>query len=106
MQLTITDAALQKIYDIQNGRDAYLSLYYDTDGCGCGVNGMPMIGFKREKDDMDKDVDCEQFKVLVHKQEATFFEKNVKLDYNGQTFRLTSPEGVLNPLIPVPQMNG
>ncbi|SER15112.1 Uncharacterized protein YqkB [Gracilibacillus ureilyticus] len=101
MELTITKQALEKVEENRDINDRYLFLTYDIDGCGCGVNGMPTISWKEEKEDSDIPVTCEEIPVIVHYQQKVFFAKNMKLDFNGQTFRLSSTEGMLNPFIPL-----
>ncbi|KAB8138397.1 iron-sulfur cluster biosynthesis family protein [Gracilibacillus oryzae] len=99
MELSITEQALAKVKELKSANQHYLALTYDTEGCGCGVNGMPTINWKAEKENSDLAVECEEIPVVVHYQQKVFFAKKMTLDYNGQTFRLTSPEGVLNPFI-------
>ncbi|WP_026570051.1 MULTISPECIES: iron-sulfur cluster biosynthesis family protein [Sediminibacillus] len=99
MHLTITEAALNRLYQEMNtDRQTYLQIYYDTEGC-CGVNGVPTIRLRESKHADDLSVTSEQLSVIIHPQQATFFEKEMTLDFNQQTFRLTSPQGILNGFI-------
>ncbi|QGH34856.1 iron-sulfur cluster biosynthesis family protein [Gracilibacillus salitolerans] len=99
MQLKITENALDKIESLTNKEVTILALTYDTEGCGCGVNGMPTFSLINRREANHIEVECDQYDVVVHNQEATFFSKEMKLDYNGATFRLTSPNEMLNPFI-------
>ncbi|GAA0296599.1 uncharacterized protein YqkB [Gracilibacillus halotolerans] len=101
MELTITDRALEKIAEVNKEDRNYLLLAYDADGCGCGVNGLPSIRLKETKDSSFQPVNCEEMDTIVHYQQKTFFAKEMKLDYNGATFRLSSPNEMLNPIISV-----
>ncbi|SHN20560.1 iron-sulfur cluster biosynthesis family protein [Gracilibacillus kekensis] len=101
MRLTITNQALDKLTELDNKDNTILALSYDTEGCGCGVNGMPTIALIDEKEENHQQVICDQREVVVHKQQATFFANEMTLDYNGATFRLTSPNEMLNPFIHV-----
>ncbi|GAB2573937.1 iron-sulfur cluster biosynthesis family protein [Gracilibacillus alcaliphilus] len=101
MKLTITDQALKKLMEINNEEQLLLALTYDTEGCGCGVNGMPTITLIKEQTANQHQVECEQAQTVVQHQQAVFFNKDMKLDYNGATFRLSSPEEMLNPFISV-----
>ncbi|WP_173916230.1 iron-sulfur cluster biosynthesis family protein [Halobacillus sp. Marseille-Q1614] len=102
MKLTITDEALEQLNQVKTDEHEALRLYYDTDGMGCGVNGQPTIRFTdKVREQKDKHVENDQFKVVVDKQQATFFRREMKLDLIKGTFRLSSPEGVLTPIIPV-----
>ena len=101
MELTITERALEKLTELRKVENQYLLLAYDTEGCGCGVNGLPTIRFKSTKDNSFQTVKCEEIDAIVHHQQKAFFAKEMKLDYNGATFRLTSPNEMLNPFISV-----
>lgn len=99
MKLHITEKAYHKLNDLNQDRNKILALTYDTEGCGCGVNGMPTFLLVSEAEENTEEVDCDQYTVTVHKQQATFFAEEMKLDYNGATFRLSSPNEMLNPFI-------
>lgn len=99
MKLAVTSDA-KKALKILNEKDyPYLLLWYDTEGCGCGVNGMPTVRFLNTKMKNYNDVENDFFPTLIHKQQASFFARNMKLDFSQGTFRLSSPEGILNPFI-------
>ncbi|MCP3032641.1 iron-sulfur cluster biosynthesis family protein [Halobacillus sp. A1] len=101
MKLNITDAAHEQLKLLQIEEYSYLRLYYDTEGMGCGVNGLPTIRLTNNYyDKTDERVENEQYSVIIDHQQATFFRKEMKLDFIKNTFRLSSPEGVLNPIIP------
>ncbi|WP_163537712.1 iron-sulfur cluster biosynthesis family protein [Gracilibacillus sp. YIM 98692] len=104
MKLQITKEAISKLKELQPHSHSILALKYDTDGCGCGVNGMPTIEFKMEQDKADKLVENDVFTVTVHYHQSVFFANKMRLDFNGQTFRLSSNEGVLNPFISINQL--
>jgi uncharacterized protein YqkB len=99
MELTITEKALSKIQEYNTQNNYYLLLRYDTVGCGCGVNGVPTIGLVKQKDDSQIEVKTHTMPTIVDKMQSVFFAENMKLDFSGGTFRLSSPEGILNPFI-------
>ena len=99
MKLTITEVALEKLKKLNQDKKQYIALFYDTDDCGCGVNGLPTIRFTNIMKDTDKIVESEAFDVIVDKQQAIFFAPDMKLDFTANAFRLSSPEGILNPII-------
>jgi len=98
MNLTITPAAMDQLKRLNN-HDGNLLLWYDTDGCGCGVNGVPTIRFINESDSSFTEIESDWASTFIHKQQAIFFAEEMKLDFSNQTFRLSSPEGILNPFI-------
>ncbi|OZU90041.1 hypothetical protein CIL03_02575 [Virgibacillus indicus] len=99
MKLSISPEARKQLNQLNTENSRYLLLWYDTDGCGCGVNGMPTIRFTNEKTSSDIKVDNDMYSVLIHKQQATFFAENMSLSLVNGVFRLSSPEGILNPFI-------
>ncbi|WP_079708573.1 iron-sulfur cluster biosynthesis family protein [Paraliobacillus ryukyuensis] len=99
MKLMITKQAKNKLSMLNDQNQPYLRLFYDTDDCGCGVNGLPTIRFANHKEELDKEVDCASFDVIVNRQQAIFFAASLTLSYETTGFRLSSPEGILNPII-------
>ncbi|MFD2925884.1 iron-sulfur cluster biosynthesis family protein [Halobacillus naozhouensis] len=102
MKLTITNAANEQLNLLQDENHSFLRLFYDTEGLGCGVNGQPTIRLTDTMfKDSDKAVENEKFNVIIDRQQSTFFKPEMKLDFTSKGFfRLSSPEGVLNPIIP------
>ncbi|WP_082233923.1 iron-sulfur cluster biosynthesis family protein [Halobacillus massiliensis] len=102
MKLTITEDALKELKQVKTSNHTALRLYYDTAGMGCGVNGQPTIRFTDlVREEKDETVENEDFHVIIDKQQAVFFQKDMKLAFTKGTFRLSSPEGILTPIIPV-----
>ncbi|MYL19681.1 iron-sulfur cluster biosynthesis family protein [Halobacillus litoralis] len=101
MKLRITDEAKQQLEQIQEAGRPILRLFYDTEGCGCGVNGLPTIRLEHEERTTDERVENEDYPVIIDNQQAIFFKKDMKLDFVRGTFRLSSPDGILNPIIPI-----
>ncbi|WP_226034612.1 iron-sulfur cluster biosynthesis family protein [Aquibacillus saliphilus] len=101
MKLTITTKALDCIEKLPRSGFKYLWLYFDTEGCGCGVSGMPTVRLTNTKADSFKLISSNEYQVIVHHQQAVFFADDMKLDYINNSFRLSSTEGILNPVIPV-----
>jgi uncharacterized protein YqkB len=100
MKLTITSLALTKINELKRHEDKYLLLRYDTKGLGCGVNGMPTFCLVSQKDEQFIEVENNAIPTIINEMQSIFFAESMKLDYSNGTFRLSSPEGILNPFIP------
>ncbi|MDL4840726.1 iron-sulfur cluster biosynthesis family protein [Aquibacillus rhizosphaerae] len=102
MKLTLTSSAIEKINELNKANHNYIWLYYDTDDCGCGVSGMPSVRLTNSTDDAFESVENDngEYEVIIHKQQAVFFANQLTLDHLGNSFRLSSPEGILNPIIP------
>jgi len=103
MKLTITPEAKEQLIQLKNNNSGLL-LWYDTEGCGCGVNGVASIRFSKNTDSSYKEIESDWTPTYIHRQQAVFFAEEMKLDFDNQTFRLLSPEGILNPFISVTRL--
>ncbi|MBS3679652.1 iron-sulfur cluster biosynthesis family protein [Ornithinibacillus massiliensis] len=99
MKLTITENAQHKLNELNINNVTYILLRYDTEGLGCGVNGMPTFRFVSQKEETHQEVENDTFPTIINSMQAVFFAEEMKLDYVNGTFRLSSPEGILNPFI-------
>ncbi|WP_337019961.1 iron-sulfur cluster biosynthesis family protein [Oceanobacillus massiliensis] len=101
MKLEITPDAQLKLEQLRTEKDHYLLLWYDTEGCGCGVSGLPAIRFIGERDPKHHvTIENDDVHVLIDEAKSVFFANNMKLDIRNDVFRLSSHEGILNPIIP------
>ncbi|WP_404453279.1 iron-sulfur cluster biosynthesis family protein [Oceanobacillus kapialis] len=99
MELHITEAAKQELQNRGGKQNRYVVLWYDTEGCGCGVNGVPTVRFTDNFTDKYMEVESDGLPVLIQRQQATFFAESMTLTIVNGMLRLTSPEGILNPFI-------
>ncbi|MFC0523052.1 iron-sulfur cluster biosynthesis family protein [Pontibacillus salicampi] len=100
MKLHITEEAKDQMRRLQPEGKTSLRLFYDIDGCGCGVNGMPIIYFTNEaQTKYDEQVENEDYLIFIDNQQKTFFEPEMTLAWNGKLFQLKSRKGLLNPSI-------
>lgn len=99
MKLRITDEAKQQLEQMKDPERPMLRLFYDTEGCGCGVNGLPTVRLESERRNTDRAVENTDYSVVIDDQQATFFKPDMKLDFVKNSFRLSSPDGILNPII-------
>ncbi|RCW64845.1 iron-sulfur cluster biosynthesis family protein [Saliterribacillus persicus] len=104
MQLLITHDALEKINTISPTSSPELWLYYDTEGCGCGVNGVPTVKFFDQKKRDYELVYNKDLNVFVHAQQAVFFGEEIILDFRNNFFQLKNKEEMLNPRISETQL--
>ncbi|WHY75963.1 iron-sulfur cluster biosynthesis family protein [Neobacillus sp. WH10] len=98
MEIIITEAATKKINARTDGREGYLKLKYDTDGCGCAVNGIVALWFVPELDDNDISIETNDRTVYLEKSKIIFFDEQMKIDFSEVTncFQLISPQQMLN----------
>jgi uncharacterized protein YqkB len=99
MRLTVTPEAAKQLQPLNDKIYQYLLLWYDVDDCGCGVNGIPTIRYINELGSEYLKVENVDYPTLIHNQQVVFFADDLKLDFIDEHFRLSSPEGMLNPFI-------
>lgn len=98
MEINITAAAVEKINERTEGREGYLKLKYDTDGCGCAVNGVVALWFVPELEDDEIAIETNNRTVYVEKSKMVFFDEQMMIDFSQATncFQLKSPQQILN----------
>ncbi|MDN3016617.1 iron-sulfur cluster biosynthesis family protein [Paenibacillus sp. BSR1-1] len=98
MEITITAEAAGKINERTENREGYLKLKYDTDGCGCAVNGVIALWHVTKLDDTDIAIETNERTVYVEKSKMVFFDEQMKIDFSKATncFQLKSPGQILN----------
>ncbi|AMX82993.1 heme biosynthesis protein HemY [Geobacillus subterraneus] len=103
VNITFTDAAKEKLTPIvaQSGRQ--LKLKYDTDGCGCLVDGVPALWLVDEADEDDLVVETNFVPVLLERSRLIFFDETMTIDVKPGTaaFQLKSPGQMLNGHMPL-----
>jgi uncharacterized protein YqkB len=67
-------------------------LVYDTEGCGCAVNGVPALWVVDEPGRDDIRADSEPFQLWHDPRHALYFDDTLTLNYlaERQSFRLSS----------------
>jgi uncharacterized protein YqkB len=98
LEITITADAAKKINERIDGRDGYLKLKYDTDGCGCAVNGVVALWFIPKLDTDDVAIETNDRTVYAEKSKMVFFDEQMKIDFSqaSNCFQLKSPQQILN----------
>ncbi|MDY0396511.1 iron-sulfur cluster biosynthesis family protein [Virgibacillus halophilus] len=101
MKLKLTLNASEKLRELNKGKYHYLVLWYDIEGCGCGVNGVNRIIFSNDVKDTYRKVDSSstEFSIWVPEQQAIFFSEELALDFKNSMFRLSSAGEILNAFI-------
>lgn len=99
MRLKITEAASNKLNEKMSGKQGYLKLKYDIDGCGCAVNGVAALWFENEKNVEEHQIETGGIPIYIEKAKEVFFDEEMTLDYKESNgcFQLKSPNEYLNP---------
>lgn len=98
MEIELTAAAAEKINMRTEGREGFLKLKYDTDGCGCAVNGVVALWFVPVLADDDIPIETNDRTIYVEKSKTVFFDEQMKIDFSNSSncFQLKSPQQILN----------
>lgn len=98
MEINITAAAANKINERIAGREGYIKLKYDTEGCGCAVSGVIALWFVPELDEDDISIETNNQTVYIEKAKTVFFDEKMTIDFSGEAncFQLKSPQQILN----------
>ena len=99
MYIEWTDQALTKITEKINGANGYLLLKYDTDGCGCVVDGVTALWLVQELDEDFERVETNSLPIYVEKSNMYFLDELMKIKFEptANCFMLVSPNQTLNP---------
>lgn len=99
MQITFTEAAGKKIQDKITGKEGYLKLKYDTEGCGCVVSGVSALWFVLELEADDIEIKTNGQAIYAEKSKLVFFDETMTVDFSetANCFQLKSPNQYLNP---------
>jgi uncharacterized protein YqkB len=92
MRITLTNAAAAELAGRMDGRPGALRLVYDTEGCGCAVDGVPVLWLTDAPAEGDVRIAEEPLAIWIDPLRRIFFEDAVKLDYraDSRSFRLYS----------------
>ena len=98
MKIKITQAAAKKIQEKTAGQTGFLKLKYDTEGCGCAVNGVIALWFVPEVDKDNIMVETNEQPIYMEKAKLVFFDEQMTIDFSEQAncFQLKSPQQILN----------
>ena len=93
MLIQLSQRAEAKLTEKIGAKPGIIRLIYDTEGCGCAVNGVPglrIIG-QPEQDDVSLEVEG-SVPLVMNRMQMLFFEEEMKLDLpeGDFTFRLDS----------------
>ncbi|CAM3753622.1 MULTISPECIES: iron-sulfur cluster biosynthesis family protein [Paenibacillus] len=93
MIIKLTPEADLKLKELLGGKPGAVRLIYDTEGCGCAVNGVPGLQIVDGAADGDTAIQTNgSIPLVINGKQEVFFEEELKLDLRSGTanFRLTS----------------
>lgn len=98
MNITFTDAAVQRLAPYIDHSDAYLKLVFDQEGCGCSVNGVPTLWLVSEADKKDLTAATNALSLIYKDKDEIFFEENMRIDFSeaNKSYILKSDNQIYN----------
>jgi len=91
VDIQVTETAKKHIESLAGSESAIIRLAYDSEGCGCGVNGLPALWIVSANEADDVEIQSNHLHFIIHRLQAVFFEEHLYLDSekNYPSFRLT-----------------
>ncbi|MCM3704631.1 MULTISPECIES: iron-sulfur cluster biosynthesis family protein [Cytobacillus] len=99
MEITLTELAAEKLSGRIAGKEGFIKLKYDIDGCGCVVSGVAALWLVEELDEDDREIQTNTGSIYVEKSKEVFLDENLTIDFSEKAncFQLKSPNQYLNP---------
>ncbi|GER68237.1 hypothetical protein BpJC7_23780 [Weizmannia acidilactici] len=103
--ISITDAAIAYLEGEAPQKEAVLRLLYDSEGCGCGTDGVPVL-MLTDKDHLEKSeqmMETNGMPVAIEKSDLIYFGGDLTIDYapESNTFVLKSSDEILGRNVPL-----
>ncbi len=98
MQITFTETAVKQLAPYISEQKGRLKLVYDTEGCGCAVNGVAALWLVDRTEAADIETDGDPYRVAYRAKDEVFFEESLKIDYHltNKSFILKSSNQIYN----------
>lgn len=99
MQISFTETAVKEIAKVWGAEhQGMLKLAFDTEGCGCAVNGVPTLWLVDQAEKQDLRMEGSPYEVLMDKKHEVYFEERMTVDYipEGLRFVLKSSGQIYN----------
>ncbi|MCE7794260.1 iron-sulfur cluster biosynthesis family protein [Salipaludibacillus sp. CUR1] len=104
MILEVTKRAQNKLEELGfKPNESVLLIIYETDGCGCAVNGVSRLQEVKPETltEEEKMVETESspYRTAIQKRAEWAYDEKLKIDFSlsANTFQLKSPNEMLNP---------
>ncbi|EXX89781.1 hypothetical protein BG53_14040 [Paenibacillus darwinianus] len=85
MKITFSPAAIERLTSELSGQSSRLKLLYDTEGCGCVMNGVPTLLRIEQPEEGDVKAVSSPYEIWYEKRYEVFFEDELKVDYRPGT---------------------
>lgn len=98
MNITFSDTAKQRLTPLVEQNNTLLKLVFDTEGCGCSVNGVPTLWLVNEANAEDVPAETNTIPLIYKAKDEIFFEENMKIDFQegNKSYILKSNNQIYN----------
>ncbi|OPH47181.1 hypothetical protein BC351_11800 [Paenibacillus ferrarius] len=98
MNITFTETAIDRITPLLAGDDAVLNLVFDTEDCGCSVNGVPTLWIVSKANEEKLVAETNRFTLTYKAKDEIFFEENMTIDFHekNKSYILKSNNQIYN----------
>lgn len=98
MNITFTELAklqLEKVL-LENQK---IKLKYDTEGCGCAVNGVPTLWIVEQLEDKEVEIPTNSISVWIEPSLFVYYDEDMTIDFlpTYNSYQLKSKSEILNP---------
>ncbi|WP_282140606.1 iron-sulfur cluster biosynthesis family protein [Cytobacillus oceanisediminis] len=99
MEIALTELAAEKLSERIAGKDGFIKLKYDIDGCGCVVSGVTALWLVNDLDKDDREIKTNAGSIYAEKSKEVFLDDDLTIDFSvkANCFQLKSPNQYLNP---------
>jgi uncharacterized protein YqkB len=99
MEIALTELAAEKLSERIAGKDGFIKLKYDIDGCGCVVSGVTALWLVNDLDEDDREIKTNAGSIYAEKSKEVFLDDDLTIDFSvkANCFQLKSPNQYLNP---------
>lgn len=103
MKLILSETAIVKLMSKVKSDYATFLLSYDTEGCGCAVNGIPVLRIisNNDLDNYYEVIESNRFTFYIRKRHTIFFEDLMTVDYKNQNLVLASDQQIYTHDLPI-----
>lgn len=97
MQITFSIEAQNYLNGLINKGEIFV-LFYDTEDCGCAVNGIPLLNVELEtaKEDLVQ-IHTNAFGLYMFQKDMIFFDDYMKIHFENNRLRLSSDSQIFTP---------
>lgn len=100
MKIEITEAAVKQLEKATaDAPDKKLRLEYDTEGCGCVVDGVAVLLLTDQPGESSEMVETNSMAVYLDRAKMVYLDEELRIDFSetANAFQLKSPSQMLNP---------